>query len=295
MIKYIFLIILLINVITIISLKLCNNNKYKKQFIIDSNIIYLTSPDDMDITTIITTCCRNNVPKIDQIKATLFSLKLYLPLASFNLIIVFDGAEINDSYIIDNKCQDFCNADLYKIYIENVKQFVHSDFPISWTRFIELPYRKCLRDSLKAGIDACDTEFINIMQEDLQIIKPFDIKQIINIIKVNSDIDIIRYSYKSNDSHEEHMKSICIENELLKEIKEIGKLNFSRANGFSDQNHISTKTFYKDTIFKNTNNGNFMEHDLLCELGKNIPRTIWMIDDYDGGWYIDHLDGRYAD
>ena len=251
-----------------------------------------------NVTTIINTSCRQNVPKIDQIQATLLSVKRHLPSASHNIIIVFDGADINTSHNIHQKCQSICNQDRYKNYVDNVKQFVQLEFPSSNTRFIVLPYRRCLTDALQIGIDACDTEYINIMQEDLEIIKPVDLQKIINTIKEDPEVDIVRYSKNTNDYHEQAAAHFCTKSRHafahLKKLKVKNGLQLSRANMYSDQNHISTKTFYKDTIFPNTNSGDFMEHNLMCEVGQKLPRTSWYLDDYDSGDYVQHLDGRHA-
>lgn len=243
------------------------------------------------ITTIITTNCRKNAPNIDILTENVKSLSKYTPILSKKLIIVFDGGNIQNDKL-SKKCKDPCNLNNYDIYIKNIKKNIPKLLPNSNIKYLIMPERSCLSNSLKAGIQIAETEFINIMQEDLIINKPFDVINIINAIKNNEKIDIIRYSKESNMSHEVGW-SWCYKGNLpSQENIQINNLLLSKASNYTDNNHISTKSFYNEYIFPNVNDFDFMEHQLGCPVNNKVPSTIWYLGNYDDGDYVIHLDGR---
>jgi hypothetical protein len=225
----------------------------------------------------------NNVSKIHQ----------FAPLLSKQIIIVFDGEQIQNK-TLNQKCKDYCHSSNYKIYIENTKRILREKFPESDIRFIKMPERSCLVNSLRAGIDASTTEFINIVQEDLIIQKKLPVKSMISAIRYNHNIDIIRYDRKSNQYHMDYNTTYCgtILKKILRQTVLINGIYLSKANQYCDQCHISTKEYYYKFIFPNVNNFDFMEHTLSCEVGNKIPDTIWHLGKYQDGFYVHHLDGR---
>ena len=146
---------------------------------------------------------------------------------------------------------------------------------------------------MREGIDNCDTEFINIVQEDLVLQKSFVVEDITNAIKNNSAIDVIRYNYNTNDYHEDYNNHTC-DTSKFPERKEINvnNMTLSLSNQYSDNCHITTKDYYYHHIFPNVDKYDFMEHSIACEVGNKLPATIWHLGSYSDGFYIKHLDGR---
>lgn len=242
-----------------------------------------------DITTIITTSCRKNTPDTSILLENVKCLHEFVPLLAKNIIIVFDGYEIKEKSL-HSKCKNECNDDKYKLYIKNIKISLSKLYPDTNINYIIMPERSCLSTSLKVGINASKTNFINIMQEDLIIQKSFDVSAIINSIKNNNNIDIIRYSHGLNSYHQHYWK-FC-EGSIKEKTIKMNNLILSKSNNYSDNNHISSKEFYNKYVFSNINEYDFMEHQIGCEVGKKLPNTIWYLDKYNEGEYLNNKDGR---
>ncbi len=247
----------------------------------------------LPITTIITTCCRKSAPDTSIIVSNINNLLKYCPILTKNVIIIFDGSYIKNNKL-HKKCQGKCSHFSYFIYINNVKQKITKLLPNSNIKFIIMNERGCLTNTLKKGIQNSNTEFINIMQEDLIIQKYFDVNNIIKAIKDNNNIDLIRYNLKSNLYHENYNLIRCENTSHLpnKEIIKVNNLILSKSNQYSDNCHITTKTYYYKYIFPNINSHDFMEHSISCQVGKKIPDTIWHLGDYNDGFYLQDKDGR---
>ncbi len=252
----------------------------------------LIASSSYPITTIITTCCRKSAPNTDMIVNNVKNIRKFAPALSQKIIIVFDGPIIENSNL-DIKCQGPCNNKDYKAYIKNTQERILALLPNSKIQFIEMHERGCLVNSLRAGIKAADTDFINIMQEDLILQKPIPVDTMISEIQNNDDIDVIRYDREQNQYHWDYNLKYCQSLNLFKRtILVNNNTYFSKSNQYSDQCHITTKEYYNKFIFPNVDEYSFMEHKIICKVGNIIPDTIWHLGKYEDGYYIKHLDGR---
>ncbi len=269
------------------------------QYAIKNNLLFLNNFTP-NITTILVTNCRKNAPKDDIIINVIKSYNNLIPQLLYNLIIIFDGKEIKNNNL-NIKCKDKCNNTAYDKYISNVKNKVSNIFSDkNKVIFIEMPERSCLTACIKKGVDECKTEFINLIQDDLVLIKSFNLNNCIDAIINNDNIDMIRYSPYNNNNETNDMDQLCkkIRNDIYKPFTNLtinyNNILYSRQNFYSDQNHISTKTFYNKYIFSNVPSNEFMEHILNCEVGNILPNTLWYIGDYSGGNFSKIFDGRHS-
>ena len=245
------------------------------------------------ITTIITTCCRKSAPDTNMIVDNVKKIQQFAPTLTKKIIIVFDGPIIKNN-ALDSKCKGPCHLENYTEYVKNTKERIVELLPNSEIRFIEMSERSCLVNSLRAGIDAADTEFINIVQEDLILQKPLPVETMISAIRYNPGIDIVRYNTRTNEWHDNYCQHVgpSRTSTLPKHIISINDTYFSKARQYSDQCQISTKEYYYKFVFPNVNEFSFMENHIACEIEKKIPGTIWHLGRYHEGYYVDHGDGR---
>lgn len=253
-----------------------------------------------NITTILITNCRKSAPKDDIIIHVIKSYNNLMPELLNNLIIVFDGKEIKN-HNLHHKCKDNCNYTNYDKYISNIKYKVSNILSDSSNViYIEIPERSCLTACIKKGIDACKTELINLIQDDLLLIKSFDLNNCIDAIVNNDNIDLIRYGLHNNMVDNASQEQWCKNNrnnlykQFTKKTIKHNELFFCKSNYYSDLPHISTKTFYYKYVFPNVPSNEFMEHILNCEVGNILPYTLWYLGNYDDGNYLVNLDGRNA-
>ena len=76
---------------------------------------------DNEITTILTTCCRNSAPDTSMILENIEKIHKYTPLLAKKIIIVFDGADIKYDNI-HKKCKGDCHKNNYIKYKKKLKR-----------------------------------------------------------------------------------------------------------------------------------------------------------------------------
>jgi len=240
------------------------------------------------ITTIITTAPHKAIPSPKFIEQTIRSLEKVPLFRDSHVIIGFDGCQVINKDL-HKKCTQEFSCELYNTYKNNVKKIAHMYLP--WVTFVELPERGCLSTLLFNCMTKVDTEFVNVMQQDLPIIKGFNAPKIINIMKNNITMDLVRYSDKGNKIHEDYTKKEC-KNTLPQVNITLDGINFSQCSQWSDQNHIAKLEHYKYLVWTKTNPLSFMEDQLMCYPVGNNYKRIWYLGDINDGYYSDHTDGR---
>ena len=172
-------------------------------------------------------------------------------------------------------------------------------------KFSELEYRSCLTHNLNNAfkLGLVNTEYVNIMQDDLPIIKSFDPKKIIECMKKDKEIKLVRYANNENKYHENYVSGTCKElnGKVVSETKKIDGLTFTRANQYSDNNHIISKKYWTDLLFPQIKDqyslmeiskidGKLFNMPCICKYQKEFG--TWYLGDINDGYYISHIDGR---
>jgi hypothetical protein len=129
------------------------------------------------------------------------------------------------------------------------------------------------------------------MQQDLPIIKSFNIEKVMKIMNNKDNMDCVRYScYMSNKKHEKFALDHC--KKILDPVSiNIEDMNFIQCSSWSDNNYIAKISHYNDFVWKNVKPYSFMEHDLFCYPVNNNYRKIWYLGDKDD-YFCEHTDGR---
>lgn len=240
------------------------------------------------VTTIITTAPQPSTPSPRLLVETVKTLSLIPLFNTSPLIIGFDGCKVNNDKL-DPKCKSEFSCSKYDEYKENVKREVLKLFPHAV--FAELPDRGCLSSLLHYCMQRVNTDYVNVMQQDLPISKKFDAKKVIDAMRGNSSMDLVRYVWKSNKHHEDYTLEVC--SDVLKpRTITINGLKFTQCSQWSDNNHIAKMEHYIDIVWPNTKPYSFMEHQLQCYPIENQYYKIWYLGEPTDGEYIVHTDGR---
>lgn len=240
------------------------------------------------ITTIITTAPQPSIPSPNLIINTLESLKIVSLLKTSPIIIGFDGCTVAHKNL-DPKCKTVYSCSIYDQYKENVKREATKIFPN--IRFVELSTRGCLSSLLYNCIQHVHTQFVNIVQQDLPIVKYFDVENVLLAMKNNTSMDLVRYSYGTNRRHENYSLDKCGNTLPNLTITRYG-LKFTQCSQWSDNNHIAKVDHYRNLVWPNTDTHSFMEHQIQCYPVDNGYKKIWYLGELDDGDFIDHTDGR---
>ena len=240
------------------------------------------------ITTIITTAPQPSIPSPTLIINTLKSLEIVSLFKTSPIIIGFDGCTVVHKNL-DPKCKTVYSCPIYEQYKENVKREATKVFPN--VKFVELGTRGCLSSLLYSCIQHVQTQFVNIVQQDLPIVKYFDAENVLLAMENNTSMDLVRYSFGTNKSHEKYTHNMC--GKTLPKLTIIRRgLKFTQCSQWSDNNHIAKVDHYRNLVWPNTNTHSFMEHQIACYPVDNGYKKIWYLGEPDDGDFIYHTDGR---
>ena len=269
----------IISILFVIDLILTNKSRKNSE-------IFLTQ----EITSIITTAPQKSIPSPHLILETIKSLSLG-SLEKSRVIIGFDGNKVINHENLHPKCKSEFSEELYNEYKNNVKKEARAILPN--VDFVEMPERSCLSNLLKECMSKVTTKFVCVIQQDLPFIKSFNLNTIMSLMNVNSKVKMVRLARLSNEYHEKWTKENCGNSLESEKITFMGD-TFITCSQMSDQNHISTVSFYNDNIWPNVKPFDFMEHQIICNPVINNDRSVWYLGDINDG-YIGNTDGRNSD
>ena len=279
--------------IAVAFLIFCNigtlSDQHKTQVNNIVSFLRMKTPDPaLGITTVMTTCCRKNVPDVSIIKKHFESLEM-APMLKDRIVLAFDGA-IQIDNTLHKKCKDSCDSVKYKEYIDHVVALANMHF--RHVEYIVSPHRVCLKSSLKNAFSLVKTDFVYICQEDLILKTPVNVQLLLEIIAEYSIVDVIRLSTETNQYHIDYTEHSCKKRPSVEQINVNGVL-LTKSSQYSDQNQITHREYYERVIFPNTVDGDFMEHQIECAsfTQPELYGTMWYLGDFHDG-QSDWLDGR---
>ena len=262
------------------------------------------------------------------IEATLRSLLVYAPDFLVNpLIIAFDGGETSLTPETEHrvhyggKCAGAANLTAYASYKTRVKALATEMFSTERVRFVEPLARQCLAGLLSLAMNYVVTRYVFVMQSDISLTRAVDVGSLLSAMAARR-VNVVWLAIGSNKCNAALAHLACRVNrpwagpksgahDLLVTDKHPGMTAMSF---WSDQNHVASARFYRDTVLPRIDEGKrqerlraggrlaaiprgsgFPEHFLFCEPWKNHSawRTFLLGAPNDGNFSA-HLDGRMA-
>lgn len=264
------------------------------------------------------------------IETTLRSLLVYAPDFLVNSVIVaFDGADISSAPGAEErghyggKCAGAANLTAYASYKTRIKALVTSMFSAhsGEVRFVEPFARQCLAGLLSLAMERVVTEYVFIMQSDISLTRAINVGGLLGAM-AERQVNVVWLAIGSNKCNAALAHRACRVNrpwvgpkssahDLLVTDSHPGMTAMSF---WSDQNHVASSRFYRDTVLPRIDEGKrqerlrargrleaiprgsgFPEHFLFCEPWKNHSawRTFLLGTPSDGN-FSTHLDGRMA-
>ena len=243
-----------------------------------------------EITVVMTTCCRASAPSTHMIRKVFESMELESLLMD-RIVLGFDGAEVADENVHE-KCKGICNTGHYEQYIMDVKRLASKYFKN--VDHVVMPARSCLTTTLRAAMERVETEFVFVAQEDISLAKPFRLEAIMKAMDEDPQLGIVRPAVDTNHKQHGFAERYCQYPSTAPPVKSVNGLELLQVDGYSDQNHISTKSFYRNQVWPRVPDGEFMEHIILC--AKRFPGLsghLWLVGgSLADGEYLTHEDGR---
>lgn len=246
-----------------------------------------------EITVVMTTCCRASAPSTRMVQKVFESMKLE-PLLMDRIVLGFDGAEVADENLHE-KCKGLCNTGHYEQYIEDVVRLASKYFKN--VDYVVMPVRSCLTTTLRKAMERVETEFVFVAQEDISLAKPFRLEAVMEAMAEDPLLGIARPGTDINSEHLKWITNRCRYPNTTPVVKYINGLELLQLDEYSDQNHVSTKSFYRDHVWPRVPDGDFMEHTIGC--AKRFPGLsgrLWLVGgSLAAGRYSTHEDGRNSD
>ena len=245
------------------------------------------------LTTVIVTNCRSNAPKAGGIQRVMASLGV-VPELQENGLIVFDGAEIDETVWIDEKCRGSCDAAKYREYIETVTSLAQAYFKT--LRTVVLPRRACLADALRGAWRDLQTEHVFLLQDDLVLERQFPIRNMLAGMQAHPRLGIVFLLIQNIRYHADWTDDVCGVTGRLREHMTIGGVDYVESLQFNDQAQLTTRRFYDEHIWNRVTSGSFMEYDIVCatQFPELCGRLWYHGKDLTSRGHFAHIDGRLA-
>lgn len=236
------------------------------------NIIENFKEND-DLTIIITASVIPSHPDITIIKETMKSLDL-LNHKNSKIILAHDYSDKKE----------------YKEYLKNLENYIKN---MDNVQIVVRDDWGHLTGNIRNAIKYVKTRYILVIQHDLPFIKEVDIHKVIEDMKTTPELKSIRFNKRNNNKILGWEKEMNYNN-LYNKIQFKKNYSYISTPNWSDQNHLTTKKYYQDIVFKISKNKSFMEDSL-----KNIKRDdkylekfgTFIFGDINEKAYIKHLDG----
>lgn len=224
------------------------------------SINFAANPQDLvkKVTVITATSPIKSNPKTDIIEATQKSLYLIPELRDCKKIIVFDGInESNTGYCSIPK--DIANIKHdYAQFKEKIIAFTQDPNNVYFknTTLLFLDDWKHLAWALQEAWKFVETPFVYVHQHDIQIIKPFDVTNIIRTMEENPTVKLVRAPNGENRPN-------WFDGPVDTYIEGISYVPLVRTFRFSDSEHLTSKRFYEELVFPKVNGHNFPDQFIM--------------------------------
>ena len=219
-------------------------------------------------------------PSIYMIKRTIKSLRY----------INYQGKKRVSVYL----AHDYSNKNKYLVYIENLKLYCKEYNNKLGSFKLIIVQRKShgnLVGNIRNALKYVENEYLLIIQHDFPFCKNFKISTILQDMEENKMLKHIRFNKRSN--YERACDKDPVKFWNLYNIRE--KNNYISTLCWSDNNHLTRKSYYENTVMKKSKDGGAME-DFLNKKKKN--RSIethygtYIFGEIGETKYINHMDGR---
>jgi len=252
------------------------------------------APSPLPITTLITTCCRQNCPSTLSFQVQFRQMRALAPELLEDVIVVFDGARPGQQ-ALHKKCKGACDEIAYGEYVREVVQLGRQ--ACRRFRYLVMPERSCLTSSLRAAMRLVDTHFVYVAQEDLVPSRSLPIQALLRAMTQRAELQLVHTCRVSLGYHLRYCQQLTPQRRESSEppALRVGDLRFFPGSCYIDQNHVSSVAFYEKHVWPYVRPGDFMEHDLMYNLEQPPAGTQWFLgDSLEDGGFILHLDGRNA-
>lgn len=208
------------------------------------------SYENEGLTVIVTTSPIPIHPKIDMIVKVIESI----PTTNINkLIITCDG--------------DPNNTEQYKEYKKSLANYAkQSSLNV---QIVESNKQVYLTGNIRNALEHVFTKYILVVQHDFAFTKFIDFASVMNDMDTNPVIKYVRFNKRSNDE-----MIICDYKKNFNYYNLQGRNNvYTKTPCWSDNNHLTTLKYYKDTVMPLCKNVKFMEDEMM-KLSNEYPEKF---------------------
>ncbi len=246
--------------------------------------------DDKTIAELVTVITSTNpipsIPNTHHLYNAQKSLFKIPGLALCKKIIVFDGVQ-----------PGFTNRiDLYEKYKENVRVLTETDKYFANTTLVFCESWGHLSGAIKKAIELVKTPFVFIHQNDLVIVKEFDLNGLVATMEANPFIKHVRLNRGPINAY-----FVKWDGPVDEKIEGNHFVPLCRTFGWSDQSHIATVDYYKKFVLPRCGHS-FMERFLNPAFKKQIEKKgknrvhpafgTYLYGGINDGGYISHSDAQ---
>lgn len=186
---------------------------------------------------------------------------------------------------------DFSNEMKYMEYLNKLEQYCIEYNDINKSFNLKVIIRKShghLVGNVRNALKYVDSEYLLIIQHDLPFCKHFIINEVLQDMEENSELKHIRFNKRKNYELGWDIDNVNYWNNY--NVR--GRKNYISTLCWSDNNHLTRKSYYNDIIMNKCKDGGPMERFLNEINTKQSHLGTYVFGEIGEKKYIKHLDGR---
>ena len=215
--------------------------------------------------------------------------------------LVFDGATPPSNMRgYTWKCKQAADERAYAAYKARARaalQQLPAAQAIGALTVLELPTRRCHSGAVRAGVANTTSLFVAVLQNDLPLLKPFDLRALLAVMTVHPEVQKVSFTAGTNTCNRRVATTICKKHRKLGRSAVVPELSLAVpltvVQFWWDGNHVASAAHYRRVFSQRVPDGGFVENAVFCRPWLN--HSEWgthMLGNMSDGRYSAHANAR---
>ena len=227
-------------------------------------------------------------------------------LASFAIVpdllrdvrLVFDGATPpSNTRGYSWKCKQAADESAYAAYKARARAALQQLPAVGALTVLELPTRRCHSGTVRAGVANTTSLFVAVLQNDLPLLKPFDLRALLAVMTEHPYVQKVSFSAGTNACNRRVATTICKKHRKLGRSAVVPELSLAVpltvVQFWWDGNHVASAAHYRRVFSQRVTDGGFVENAVFCRPWLNHSEWgTYMLGNMSDGRYSAHANAR---
>ena len=212
--------------------------------------------------------------------------------------LVFDGATPpSNTRGYSWKCKQAADESAYAAYKARARAALQQLPAVGALTVLELPTRRCHSGTVRAGVANTTSLFVAVLQNDLPLLKPFDLRALLAVMTVHPEVQKVSFTAGTNACNRRVATTICKKHRKLGRSAVVPELSLAVpltvVQFWWDGNHVASAAHYRRVFSQRVPDGGFVENAVFCRPWLNHSEWgTYMLGNMSDGRYSAHANAR---